>query len=146
MAVGKTGGILMLVSLFLPMWLINITGTIFGYRVSATMLYWLFGYYYVSIMGFTVTGISIEIFSIIIFVLILIFSVICISKEGTPQMVLGILALLAMIGYMVYWYLGLGTAYFTGAMGTFTVTLIPIGGILCIIGAILAISGGAKTK
>jgi len=143
MGMGKTGGILMLVSLFLPMWLIHVTGTIMGYKVAATMLWWLFGFYYIIVMGFTATGFAIEIFSILLFVLILIFSIICIAKEGKAQMVLGILALLLMIAYIAYMYLGYGAGPIS-TIGNFTVTLIPIGGLLCIVGAILATIGGAS--
>jgi hypothetical protein len=146
MAMGKVGGILMCVSLFLPVWLINITGTILGYTVSATMVYWLFGVYLIMFMGLSYVGFAIEIFSILLFILILIFSIIAIVKEGTPQMVMGILSLVLMASYLVYWYLGVGAAYLTAGLGNFTVTLVPIGGLLCIVGAILATIGGATSR
>ena len=69
-----------------------------------------------------------------------------IIKEGTTQMVMGLVSLLAMAAYLLYMDLGYGFGFMMGGWGIFEIMLIPIGGLLCLIGAALTIWGGAKSK
>ena len=149
MAMGKTGGILMLVSVFLPVWMVYISIEILGIEISFNLLYWLFGFYIITglFAGTSVMtlGFQIEIISIIIFGALLAISIVAIIKEGTTQMVLGLVALGVISAYLIFFDLGYGFGFLLG-IWDLEVQLIPIGGAVCIIGAILAAWGGAKTR
>ncbi|TFG24996.1 MAG: hypothetical protein EU529_02550 [Promethearchaeota archaeon] len=149
MAMGKTGGILMLVSLFLPVWMVYISIEILGIDISFNLIYWLFGFYIITglFAGTSVmlVGFQIDIVSLIIFGAILAFSIVAIIKEGTTQMVMGICALGAMAAYLIFFDLGYGFGLMLG-IWDLEVQVMPIGGALCLIGASLAIWGGAKTR
>jgi len=144
MATGKAGGILMLVSIFLPVWIINITGKVQGVRLSGTIYYWLFGLLIMMSGGSIWILIWVEIFSILLFIVLLVFSILCIVKEGSTQMVLGIIGLILMAVYLIYIYT-IGSFGF-GTVAGLSATLIPVGALLCMVGAILVIVGGAQTK
>ena len=145
MAMGKTGGILMLVSLFIPVWMIYVRAQLLGFTVSFTMLYWLFGLYYIMVEGLSGFGFLIGMVSIAVFGLILVFSILAIVKEGTTQMVMGLLSLFAMAAYLIYMDLGIGFGFLFG-IGTIEIIFFPIGGGLCLIAAALTIWGGAKSR
>ena len=149
MAMGKTGGILMLVSLFLPVWMVYISIQILGVDISFNLIYWLFGFYIITglFVGTSVItfGFQIDIVSLIIFGAILAISIVAIIKEGTTQMVMGICALGAMAAYLLFFDLGYGFGLMLG-IWDLEVQVMPIGGAVCLIGASLAIWGGWKTR
>ena len=152
MAMGKSGAIIMLLSLFAPVWMAYVAVEIIGYKVSFTMVYWLFGFTILTgiFTGTSVmaTGFVIEPVSLAVFGAILVFSILAIVKEGTTRMVMGLVALGAMGFYLIWFDLGYGFLFMMGGwyFGELQVQVVPIGGAICIIGAIFTAWGGAKNK
>ena len=133
MALNKVGGILMLIGLFLPAVLI-MAGPIM-------IMLWIFGLMYWSGPPFgTLFLFSPGIIDIVLFIVLLIFSILCIAKESGRTKVFGILSLVFICIYFglimlvftaVMLYYGVGVAFF----------VIPfLGFILIFIGSIMNIA------
>ena len=126
----KIGGIIMLISLFLPA-LVIIAGPIF-------MMQWIFGYTLISQPSGTLGFFWPDIIGIFFMILILVFSILCITKEPGKTRVYGILSLVFIILYFLLWY-----AVFQYVMTRYDVsgiTLLPFIGFFGIaIGSILNI-------
>jgi len=126
----KTGGIIMLISLFLPVLAIT-AGPIL-------MMLWIFGYTFIIQPSGTRAFFWPDIIGIIFMILILVFSIQCIKKEPGRTKVYGILSLVFIILYFLLWY-----AVFSYIMDRYDVsgiTVLPFIGFFGIaIGSILNI-------
>jgi len=131
MGLNKVGGILMLIGLFLPALLIIIEGV--------TVFLWMFGLAYTS--GYISWGL--DIIGLPFFILILVFSILCIVKDAGKTKVFGILSMVFAIIYYILWYLvGRAIANMAAGYGVqVTILVIPfIGFFLILIGSILNIA------
>ena len=146
MASTKLGGFLMLVSIFLPVYLIYVRPCTYciDEKNISWYLYWLFG---VSIeLAKDKIGVYFIInpFSIVFFGVLLISSIIAIKKDGLTQFVIGIFSLIVLISNFVYTFLFFPSLYWTPK---YSIIVFPIMGFfLCIIGAIFEIIGGYRTN
>jgi len=94
MALNKVGGILMLISLFLPTILITI-GPFSAFLWMFGLIVWLAGPFSGAAFGLDIIGIP-------IMILILVFSILCIVKDPGETRVFGILALVFIIIYYIF--------------------------------------------
>lgn len=149
------GGILMLISIFLPTLYYSTSGSFFGVEYSSTILYWMFGYAYsrgtVEFAGRSYTRTStrteLDMLGVICAIIILVAAVLSISNAGSRRsktpLYAGILGILAIIIYIG------GVAMGSSLVPDWVVFLYDrdvlspaIGVFVCIIGGILSILGG----
>ena len=134
-ALNKVGGILMLISLFLPAVMITLMGV--------TMYIWMFGFAYATAGALSGSGFLPDFVGIPLFIVILIFSILCIVKDPGETKVFGILSLVFIIIYYLWWFVlgGIIAASFAGYGVDVRVMVIPFIGFFGIfIGAILNIA------
>ena len=135
MASNKAGGIIMLISLFLPTILLLIGPLMF--------FIWMFGLGYVTVGSASGFGFIPDFVGIPIFILLFIFSIICIAKGPGKTKALGILSVIFLLIYYAWWfflgsYMALVLAGSGVSMGVLVLPFIGFFGIL--IGAILCIT------
>jgi hypothetical protein len=139
---GKIGGYIEFISVFLPVLLItNSTASI-----SITIIYWLFGLMIFTTMSITVAIFIIDIGGIIFTILIIICSIIIISNEGKQVKAYGVSSIVVIVLYLILQYTGLAIFINTSGIGGVNIVIIPfIGFFGIIIGGILVIIEGAKS-
>ena len=133
MGLNKAGGILMLISLFLPALILLIDGTY--------LLIWMFGFAYGNTGGVIGTGFIPDFVGIIFFIIILIFSILCIAKNAGKTKVFGILSIVFIVIYYIWWFIVGGIIAIFAAMIDVSVLVVPfIGFFGILIGSILNIA------
>ena len=150
-----TGGILMLISIFLPVLWFTASYSAGGVSANASIFYWMFGYAFVIVSmsagGATASYsggvfLGLDVLGLICMIIIIIGAILALAMSSSSSkgaLVGGILGLLSMIIYYVIMFTG---AVMYSPLGEFGVLMIPfLGFFLCIIGGILAIAGGAKS-
>ena len=134
-ALNKVGGNIMFFSLLLPAILLIIGPIMF--------FIWMFGLAIVIKGPYSDFGFIIDIVGITIFIILLIFSFICMAKEPGKTKTLGILSIIFLLIYFAWWFfIGINIASaiadFGGSINVFVLPFIGFFGIL--IGAILNIA------
>ena len=139
---GKIGGYLEFISVFLPvLFITNSTASI-----SITIIYWLFGLMIFTTMSITVAIFIIDIAGIIFTILIIMCSIIIISNEGKQVRAYGVSSIVVIVFYLISQYIGLAIFINTSGIGGVNMVIIPfIGFFGIIIGGILVIIEGAKS-
>ena len=133
MGLNKIGGILMLISLFLPAIIMLIDG--------AYVMIWMFGLAVASAGAGFGRGFIPDFVGIPIFILILIFSILCIAKDAGKTKVFGILSIVFIVIYYIWWFvLGGIIAVFAAGIGVSVLVVPFIGFFGILIGSILNIA------
>ena len=140
------GGVIMIISVFLPTLFSTATASGWGITASATVYYWMFGFAYLvfTISGggasasFTDSAFFVDYLGITCMIIIIVGAILAFvmaNSDSNGAMIGGLLGLLGMIIYLI------------GVYGGFAVLILKflspfIGAYLCIIGGIIALVGG----
>ncbi|MFX0188048.1 MAG: hypothetical protein ACFE8A_09945 [Candidatus Hodarchaeota archaeon] len=139
---GKIGGYMEFVSVFLPvLFITNSTA-----NISIIIIYWLFGLMIFNTMSITGVILTIDISGIVFTILIIMCSIIIISNEGKQVRAYGVSSIVVIVFYLISQYAGLAIFINTSGMGGVNIVIIPfIGFFGIIIGSILVIIEGGKS-
>jgi len=138
---GKIGGIMLLVSIFLP--ILWISGNVEDTNII--IIYWLFGLILVSGWG-TYIFFIFDLIGMFITLIILVSGLLCILKEGKLVLIAGITSLILIIAYLLWIYNFLAIALNFYGVSEEDLIIIPFISYYCIfIGGILATISGLKS-